>query len=143
MFAIDNFKEISDTGRDAVRHFVSTSMESQEKIIRLNIDAIQDFVRVGSEQLKSGYSEISLADPINSWPQVMVGNIQRSTALNLGLIEISKRIQQELACVVEEHLRALRDGTLDAMDSCTGAAKAAVRSSGRQRSGADQLKHAA
>ena len=80
---------------------------------------------------------------MEAWPQVIMGNIQRSTALNLNLIEITRRMQQELACAVEEHLRALRDGTLDAVDQYAAVAKAPQNTGRKARGNERQMKQAA
>lgn len=142
MLPIEQLKTMSETSRTATIQLAEAALEGQEKIIRVNIDAIQEFIKTGGEQLKESCSDMAQTHPLQAWPQVVMGNIQRSTALNLSLIEITRRMQQELACVVEENLRTLRDGTLDAVEKFASTAKGA--STGRQKRENDrQLKQAA
>ncbi|HEX6733204.1 MAG TPA: hypothetical protein VF096_00210 [Azonexus sp.] len=114
MLQFEQLNALSESSRNASRQLTQTTLEGQEKLVRVNIDAMQEFIKAGGEQIKESYSDIALIDPTRVWPQVMIGNIQRGTALNLSLIEITRRMQQELTCVVEDNLRALRDGTIEA-----------------------------
>lgn len=142
MLPIEQLKTMSETSRHATRQLAEVALEGHQKIARVNIDAIHEFIKTGSEQFKESCANLAQVDPAKGWPQVFIGNIQRSTALNLSMIEITRRLQQELACVVEEHLRALRNGTLDAVEKCVTVAKAG-QSESRSRSNERQMKQAA
>lgn len=123
MLQFEQLKAMSETSRNASRQLTEATLEGQEKMMRVNIDAMQEFIKASGDQIKETCSDIAQADPTKAWPQVVMGNIQRNTALNLSLIEITRRMQQELACVVEENLRALRDGTLDAVQEYASVAR--------------------
>ena len=92
-------------------------------MIRVNIDAMQEFIKAGGDQIKESCSDMALLDSSKVWPKVVMDNIQRGTALNLSLIEITRRMQQELTCAVEENLRVLRDGTLEAVEEYAAVVK--------------------
>jgi hypothetical protein len=135
MLPIQQLKMMSETSRNATRQLAEAALEGQEKMVRVNIDAMQEFIRTGGEGLKETCSDMAQIYPVEAWPQVVMDNIQRSTALNLNLIELTKRTQQELAVVIEEHLRALRNGTLDAIDKYAVAARTplAERTTGERK----------
>lgn len=116
MYPIEQLQSMSETTRKATSRLAEVVLEGQEKMFRVNIDAAQEFLKTGGDQVKKTCSELTQAHPMETWPSLIIGNIQRNTELNLTVIEITKQMQRELACVVEENLRALRDGTLDAVD---------------------------
>ncbi|MGE5469674.1 MAG: hypothetical protein ACM3X0_02625 [Bacteroidota bacterium] len=123
MLQIEQLKSISETGRNATRRLTEVGLDGQEKMVRVNLDAIQEFINTSNEGLKDSYSDLAHGHPVEAWPKVIMGSIQRSTALNLNLIDISRRLQQEMASTVDEHLRALRDGTIDAIEQCVAVAR--------------------
>lgn len=136
MLPIQQFKLMTETSRNATRQLAEAALEGQEKMVRVNIDAIQELFRTSGDSLKETCAEMAQVYPGDAWPKVVMDNIQRGTALNLSLIELGKRTQQELACVFEEHLRAMRNGTLDAIDKYAVAASApgsGARSGERQQ----------
>lgn len=123
MLQFEQLNAMSETSRNASRHLAQATLEGQERMIRVNIDAMEEFIKAGGEQIKESCSDMALLDSTKVWPQVVMSNIQRSTALNLSLIEITRRMQLGLTCAVEENLRALRDGTLEAVEVYTAVAK--------------------
>lgn len=123
MLQLEQLNALSETSRNASRQLAQTALEGQERMVRVNIDAMQEFIKAGGEQIKETCSDMALIDSAKIWPQVVMGNIQRGTALNLSLIEIARRMQQELTCAVEENLRAMRDGTLEAVEEYAAVAK--------------------
>lgn len=123
MLQLAQLNAMSETSRNASRQLAQATLEGQERMIRVNIDAMQEFIKAGGDQIKETCSDMALIDSTQIWPQVVMGNIQRGTALNLSLIEITRRMQQELTYAVEENLRALRDGTLEAVGEYAAVAK--------------------
>ncbi|HLO62276.1 MAG TPA: hypothetical protein VK165_04850 [Azonexus sp.] len=123
MLQFEQLSAMSETSRNATRQLAQATLEGQERMLRVNIDAMEEFIKAGGEQLKETCADMTLLDSAKIWPQVVMSNIQRSTALNLSLIEITRRMQLGLTCAVEENLRALRDGTLEAVEVYSAAAK--------------------
>lgn len=120
MYPIEQLKSMSETTRKTTSRLAEVVLEGQEKMFRVNVDAAQEFLKTGGDQVKKSCSELAQVHPMEAWPGLIVENIQRNTDLNLTVIEITKHMQRELACVVEENLRALRDGTLEAVDKYAG-----------------------
>ena len=123
MLQLEQLNAMSQTSRNVSRQLAQAALEGQDRMIRVNIDAMQEFIKAGSEQIKETCSDMALIDSSKVWPQIVMDNIQRGTALNLSLIAITRRMQQELTCAVEENLRVLRDGTLEAVEEYAAVAK--------------------
>lgn len=115
MSAIEKFTTLSATSRNTTQNLARLALEGQEKMIRLNIDNTKEFIQTSGEQLRKSFSEMNQIHSVEAWPKVIMNNIQRGTDFNLNLLELTKRMQTELACVVEENLRTLRNGAMEAV----------------------------
>lgn len=123
MLSIDQLKNMSEASRNSALQMAEAALEGQEKMIRMNINAIQEFIKVGGEQFKEGCSEMTQRYSVEAWPRVIMGNIQRGTVLNLSWLEITNRMQRELSCVLEENIRAFSNGPLEVAEKYSGGDK--------------------
>ena len=116
MLSIDKLTTVSEANRISARQLVDATLESHEKLMRVNLDATQDLLKTGGEQLKEAYGEMARFRPEDAWPTMMINLLRRGTAHHLSLIEVTKRMQRDFACAVEENLRVFRDGSLDVVE---------------------------
>lgn len=124
MSAIQKMNNLAQHGQNATRQVAEAVLDGQEKLIRSHLDALEDLIQQGAQQLRDTYAGMKQPQAFNfaNWPQAMMDNIQRSTAANLGYVEIARNLQQDLATAMEESLRALRDGGMEVVDQWSDAA---------------------
>lgn len=142
MLPIDQFNAMTENQRDAVRQWAQAALEGQEKLALAQIDTLQELIKLGGETFKESCADVSSARPTEMLPRLMMSQMQRGTALNLGLIGMGRRVQQEMACIVEENLRALRAGTQEVVERYAEAARD-LQAEPQQRRRASDLREAA
>ena len=121
MSPIQKINNIAQYGQNATRHVAEAVLDGQEKLVRSNLDALEEMMRQGTQQFRDACAGLKQTNLMENWPQAVMDNIQRGTAINLGYVEIARNLQQDMACAVEESLRALRDGSIEAVDQVSDA----------------------
>lgn len=127
MFSTEQLTTLTETYRDLTRQSAELFIEGAGRIASLNLDAIEEVVNTSGEQFKQTCFQTIRTLPSEGFsPQLINDNLQRGADLNLALIEIANRFQQEFAEAVESQIRALSERTLDAVERCESLAGGVV-----------------
>lgn len=122
MSAIQKLNNLAQHGQTASRHVAEAMLDGQEKLVRSNLDAMEECLRQSAQQLRDSWTGLKQPGSFENWPQAMMDGIQRATAFNLGYVEIARNLQQDLALALEDGLRAVRDGGMEVVDQWSDAA---------------------
>lgn len=122
MSAIQKMNNFAQHGQNATRHVAEAVLDGQEKLLRSQLDAFEEFLRQSAQQVRDGLAGMKQPTVPENWPQAVMDSIQRGTAFNLGYVEIARNLQQDMALALEEGLRAMRDGSMEVVDQWSDAA---------------------
>lgn len=102
MLPIDQLKTLSETSRDGVCQIARMALEGQEKMIGLNFDAAQEFIKKSSMQIEQAWTEMAHMDPGQALPYLFMSNLKCGTAVNLLFFGLAVRLQKELGSIAQE-----------------------------------------
>ncbi|MGE5469660.1 MAG: hypothetical protein ACM3X0_02555 [Bacteroidota bacterium] len=116
MLPIDDMKSLSETGHDGAGHLARLALAGQEKMIGLNIDALQELIKKSGSQLEQTLAEVAEMDLLRAWPYLLNRNWTMSTSLNLSAFGIATRLQKDLAATAQFQMHAAQSGILEEFD---------------------------
>lgn len=120
MSPIEQFSVLYQTNRDAAQRCLALALDGTEKLVSLHLDAAQELLAEGSDQLKEMWSSFDSSQPAAAWPSIMERNVQRGMAMTRTYLETVTRLQTEFAHIVEWQAPAIGKTVVDALQQCTG-----------------------
>lgn len=134
MLPIDQFKSLSEASRDGVCQFARLALEGQEKMLGLNIDAMQDFVEQSGSQVEQSWNDIAHLDPVSAWPALAARNLKCGMAINLLFLNTATRLCKDMAATTQMQFQAMNNEMMEEVGkytSATGRMTAALVHQGR------------
>ena len=123
MLPLDQLKTLSETGRDGVCQITRVALEGQEKMIGLNIDAAQEFIRKSSAQFEQTWFEMAHIDPGQALPYLLMSNIKCGTAISQLFLGLAMQLQKDLATIAQERQHALNATMVDEVNKYASVSK--------------------
>lgn len=119
MLPIDQLKTLSETSCDGICRIIRQALAGQEKMMGMNIDAVQEFIRKSGEQLERTCREMGQVDPVKGWPQLLTSNFKSGAAINLLLLRIAGQLRKNLTTAAQEQLQAMQNEMLAEVNKYT------------------------
>lgn len=107
MQATDPLKTVSEACRDGISQLTRLTLEGQQKMLGLNIDAMQEFIQQSGQQLEQNWSDLGHIDPMTAWPAFVARNVKCGMAINMLFCNLGARLYKDMGTTSRTQMQAL------------------------------------